>query len=108
MANCHSPAQTTTQGTATDTIVLVGAPNVGKSLLFHRLTGAYVTVSNYPGTTVEIARGKLDLSPGPSLALLDTPGLRSLLPITEEEQITKDILSRNDVAVIVHVVDAKD
>ena len=108
MAHCHSPGQTTTQETATSAIVLVGAPNVGKSLLFHRLTGTYVTVSNYPGTTVEIARGRLDLFPGSTLALLDTPGLRSLLPITEEEQITKDILVRDNVAVIVHVADAKD
>ncbi len=108
MANCHGPGQTTTQETATSTIVLVGAPNVGKSLLFHRLTGTYVTVSNYPGTTVEITQGRLDLFPGSTLALLDTPGLRSLLPITEEEQITKDILVRDNVAVIVHVADAKD
>lgn len=108
MANCHSTVQMATQETETSTIVLVGAPNVGKSLLFHRLTGTYVTVSNYPGTTVEIAQGRLDLSPSSSLALLDTPGLRSLLPITEEEQITKDIVSSGDVAVIVHVADAKD
>lgn len=118
MTGCHE-ATATVEETATNTIVLVGAPNVGKSLLFHRLTGTYVTVSNYPGTTVEIARGKLDLSFGPaskvdgyqgarSYELLDTPGLRSLLPITEEEQITKDILLRDDVAAIVHVVDAKD
>ena len=39
-------------------LVLVGSPNVGKSLLFNRLTGAYVSVSNYPGTTVEVSRGK--------------------------------------------------
>ena len=42
-------------------IAIVGAPNVGKSLLFNRLTGAYVTVSNYPGTTVEVARGRARL-----------------------------------------------
>ena len=28
------------------TLALVGHPNVGKSVLFHRLTGTYVTVSN--------------------------------------------------------------
>ena len=39
------------------TFLLVGHPNVGKSVLFHRLTGAYVNVSNYPGTTVEVSRG---------------------------------------------------
>lgn len=126
MTSCHSTAQTTKQ-TATGTIVLVGAPNVGKSLLFHRLTGTYVTVSNYPGTTVEIARGVLSIStltssPSPlrgrgeqrgkedggEIELIDTPGLRSLLPITDEEQITREILLRDDVALIVHVADAKD
>ena len=41
---------------AANAILLVGHPNVGKSVLFHRLTGAYVNVSNYPGTTVEVTR----------------------------------------------------
>ncbi len=109
MTSCHCVAQKKPEETAAGTIVLVGTPNVGKSLLFHRLTGTYVVVSNYPGTTVEIAQGKVDLSPlGRSYTLLDTPGLRSLLPITEEEQITKDILLRDDISVIVHVADAKD
>lgn len=128
MTSCHSAERTTQSATTGGVIALVGAPNVGKSLLFYRLTGAYATVSNYPGTTVEIAQGKLDLSPGHSpktegefplpfregdkggrsYKLLDTPGLRSLLPLTEEEQITKDILWRDDIIAIVHVADAKD
>ncbi|MCS7197078.1 MAG: ferrous iron transporter B [Candidatus Bipolaricaulota bacterium] len=114
MTTCPEKAQATKEKPATGAIVLVGAPNVGKSLLFHRLTGTYATVSNYPGTTIEVAHGVVDLSllgkglGDRSYELLDTPGLRSLLPITEEEQITKEILLRDDVAVIVHVVDAKD
>ena len=40
----------------TGKVVLVGNPNVGKSVLFNALTGAYVTVSNYPGTSVEVSR----------------------------------------------------
>ena len=39
-------------------IILVGNPNVGKSVVFGQLTGRYVTVSNYPGTTVEVSRGE--------------------------------------------------
>ena len=41
------------------TIAVVGNPNVGKSVVFGYLTGRYVNVSNYPGTTVEITTGKL-------------------------------------------------
>jgi GTPase involved in cell partitioning and DNA repair len=51
---------------------LVGHPNVGKSVLFHRLTGTYVTVSNYPGTTVEVSRATPRFDREASL--LDTPG----------------------------------
>ena len=39
-------------------VILVGNPNVGKSALFGRLTGYYATVSNYPGTTVSVTRGR--------------------------------------------------
>jgi ferrous iron transport protein B len=45
-------------------VLLVGHPNVGKSVLFHRLTGAYVNVSNYPGTTVEVSRASAALRSG--------------------------------------------
>lgn len=90
-----------------DQIILVGAPNVGKSVVFHALTGAYATVSNYPGTTVEIAQGHLTLA-GQSFTVVDTPGLYSLLPLTEEEQVTRDLLLRAAATLIVHVVDAKN
>lgn len=96
-----------TAATDVGKIVLVGAPNVGKSLLFYRLTGAYATVSNYPGTTVEITHGSLRFSEN-SYDIIDTPGMRSLLTLTEEEEITKNILLREKLAVIVHVADAKD
>jgi len=88
-------------------LVLVGAPNVGKSLLFNRLTGAYATVSNYPGTTVEIARGRLRSS-GSSSTVLDTPGLRTLLALSEEEQVAKRILLEERPSLVIHVADAKD
>ena len=57
-------------------VALVGAPNVGKSALFNRLTGRYVTVSNYPGTSIEVTRGSGMLD-GAAVELLDTPGRRS-------------------------------
>lgn len=51
-------------------IVLAGAPNVGKSMVFNRLTGTHVTVSNYPGTTVEIDKGKCKIN-GKEMGLID-------------------------------------
>ena len=88
-------------------IVLVGTPNVGKSALFNRLTGSYVVVSNYPGTTVEVARGTCRTG-GLEIAVEDTPGMYSLLPITEEERVSRDILLSGDGDAVLHVVDAKN
>lgn len=105
MGGCHSAA-TTESIPSVGRVVLVGAPNVGKSLLFNRLTGAYATVSNYPGTTVELTQGRLRVHET-SYTLVDTPGLRSLLPLTEEEQVTKSILLQKERSLIVHVADAK-
>ncbi len=76
-------------------IALVGNPNVGKSALFNRLTGAYVNVSNYPGTTVEISRGRTEIG-GETFEVLDTPGMYSLLPVTEEEKVARNILLRKN------------
>ncbi len=88
-------------------ILLVGNPNVGKSALFNRLTGQYVTVSNYPGTTVEISRGRCSAL-GADVEIIDTPGMYSLLPITDEERVASDMLSGADVRCVVHVLDAKN
>jgi ferrous iron transport protein B len=88
-------------------IVIVGSPNVGKSILFHKLTGIYVTVSNYPGTTVEVSRGKGIIGKG-AFEVIDTPGMYSFLPITEEERVTRSILLKERPDVIIHVVDAKN
>lgn len=86
-------------------IALVGTPNVGKSLIFYHLTGKYATVSNYPGTSVDITRGKVK---GLDASLIDTPGLYSFLTITEEERVAKRILFDERPDVVVHVVDAKN
>lgn len=88
-------------------IVLVGSPNVGKSVLFNSLTGAYVTVSNYPGTTVEVSRGKGRIG-GKEYEIIDTPGMYSLTCITEEEKVTRDLLLKEQPSIILHVADAKN
>ena len=88
-------------------IILVGNPNVGKSVLFNSLTGAYTTVSNYPGTSVEVSRGHCDIA-GERYEVLDTPGMYALLPITEEERVARTILLEEDPQVVVHVLAARN
>jgi ferrous iron transport protein B len=97
----------TVQSEKISKIALVGTPNVGKSVLFNALTGAYVTVSNYPGTTVEVSRGEASLG-NQRFAVVDTPGMYSLVPITEEERVARDLLFSESVDLVIHVVDAKN
>ena len=63
-------------------IVIVGNPNVGKSVLFNNLTGRYMTVANYPGTTVQVARWKAKIGDA-GYEVIDTPGMYSFSSITE-------------------------
>jgi ferrous iron transport protein B len=88
-------------------VLLIGNPNVGKSALFGLLTGRYVTVSNYPGTTVEVTYGNAELNKIRSL-VIDTPGVNSLVPMSEDERVTRDILLTDQHSVIVQVADAKN
>jgi ferrous iron transport protein B len=90
-----------------DKVVLVGNPNVGKSVVFGYLTGRYVTVSNYPGTTVEITRGETPTRSG-AVEVIDTPGVYSLLPMSEDERVTRDILLTEPGARVIQVCDAKN
>ncbi len=88
-------------------VVLVGNPNVGKSALFGALTGAYVTVSNYPGTTVEVSEGSAVVA-GRKLLVRDTPGSASLIPYSEDERVTRDMLLSADGSAVILVGDAKN
>ncbi|RMD91247.1 MAG: ferrous iron transport protein B [Calditrichaeota bacterium] len=88
-------------------VVLVGNPNVGKSVIFSILTGRYVTVSNYPGTTVEISMGRASYD-SKKEEVIDTPGVNSLLPLSEDERVTRDILLRENPRLVVQVADAKN
>lgn len=88
-------------------IAIVGNPNVGKSVIFHRLTGSYVNVSNYPGTTVEVSRGKGRIGEE-EFEVIDTPGMYSLLPVSEDERVARSILLNEKPVMILHIVDAKN
>ncbi|MFQ6058329.1 MAG: ferrous iron transport protein B [Anaerolineae bacterium] len=108
-------------------IVLVGNPNVGKSVIFGLLTGRYVTVSNYPGTTVEVSQGYAAFEGGDTsrgghrwrrrrgaghrhgrTLVIDTPGINNLIPMSEDERVTRDILLHGRPKAVVQVADAKN
>lgn len=88
-------------------LVLVGNPNVGKSLLFRNLTEKYVTVSNYPGTTVEIFEAKATFD-GRERSVIDTPGINDLAASGEESRVTRRLLGAHPDALVVQVADAKN
>jgi len=88
-------------------VLLLGNPNVGKSALFGLLTGKYVTVSNYPGTTVEVTYGNAVLNNNRTL-VIDTPGVNSLVPMSEDEKVTRDMLLSDRANVVVQVADTKN
>jgi len=90
-----------------DQIALIGNPNVGKSVIFGLLTGKYVTVSNYPGTTVEVSHGNIALD-SKKFHVVDTPGVNSLIPMSEDEKVTRDILLKERPSLVVQVSDSKN
>ena len=79
-------------------ILLVGNPNVGKSVLFSRLTGVRTTASNYPGTTISYTKGFLKLGEE-KVEVIDVPGTYSLEPNCEAEEIALQMLETGDVAI---------
>jgi ferrous iron transport protein B len=73
-------------------VAIVGPPNAGKSTLFNRLTGLRQKVANFPGVTVEHRMGRAKLQGDHEVFLVDLPGVYSLQPRAEDEQVTHDVL----------------
>lgn len=84
-------------------ILLIGNPNVGKSVIFSRLTGVQVIASNYPGTTVEFTRGYLRIG-DEKVEIIDVPGTYSLEPTSKAEEVAVRMLDEGDI--VINVVDA--
>jgi len=84
-------------------ILLMGSPNVGKSVIFTRLTGVNVITSNYPGTTVEFTKGTMRYK-GERVEVVDAPGTYSLDPTSRAEEVAVAMVEEADL--IINVVDA--
>lgn len=74
--------------------MLAGNPNSGKSAVFNALTGLYVDVSNYPGTTLDITQSQIEQG-----LLIDTPGVYGISSFNDEERIARDIILGADVVI---------
>jgi ferrous iron transport protein B len=103
----YNPIETKQTDDSKEKVILIGNPNVGKSVIFNYLTGKYVTVSNYPGTTVEVSTGTMTTR-GKKIQVLDTPGVNSLIPMSEDERVTRDILLIESKNHLIQVIDTKN
>ncbi|MDF2840075.1 MAG: feoB [Clostridia bacterium] len=99
MGHCHDNNINIKVKDGEKKLVLVGNPNVGKSVFFNKLTGLYVDVSNFPGTTVDISYGRYK-----DYVVMDTPGVYGVSSFNEEETVARDVILFGDV--ILNVVDA--
>lgn len=99
MSNCHNCSVKIDLPEGAKRIVLVGNPNSGKSVFFNHLTGMYVDVSNYPGTTLEISHGLYQKD-----GIIDTPGVYGISSFNDEELVARDVILSADI--IINVVNA--
>ncbi len=87
-------------------ILLMGAPNVGKSVFFSAFTNIHVVSSNYTGTTVSYMKGTLPLN-GINYNLIDVPGTYSLTATSEAEEVAVKFMASNPKAIL-FVLNAAD
>jgi ferrous iron transport protein B len=97
--SCNKKSYKPEMGEDLKKIVLVGNPNVGKSVIFNALSGFYVEVSNFPGTTVDVSRAYTEFG-----EIIDTPGAYALGNYTDDEVVTQNIVQSADV--IINIIGA--
>jgi len=98
---CENPKVTDSKG---KTVVLVGNPNVGKTLIFNHLTGTSQRVANFPGVTVTSVIGEMH-SEVENFHIIDLPGSYGLASTKKEEQVTSKYLLENHIDLIINIVD---
>jgi len=108
IASCHTGAPQNIKGADNEkqlTIALAGNANVGKSVIFNQLTGSHQTIGNWPGKTVESAKGSLQFE-GQNITIVDLPGIYSLSTFSLEEIVTRDYIALEKPDVIINVIGA--
>lgn len=102
--SCHNDSSNRLEDISTKKVLLVGNPNVGKSVIFSKLTGMHVESANYVGTTVEYKTGQSKIGFS-EVTIIDAPGIYSLDVYSEAEKVTVELLN-SSIDVIVCVLDA--
>ena len=87
------------------TIALLGNPNVGKSTVFNELTGMNQHTGNWPGKTVELAKGHYTHRYRQN-QMIDLPGTYSLLAHSSEEEVTRNYVCFEPCDVCLVICDA--
>lgn len=103
---CHSTEQEELHIEKNDLqILLMGNPNVGKSVVFSKLTGMEVMSANYTGTTVTYTKGKIRHRDKKGI-LIDVPGTYSLEATSPAEEVAVDFLKNSSADAVICVLDA--
>lgn len=103
--SCHSEKKSNAAFDNELKVLLMGNPNVGKSVIFSKLTGMNVIASNYTGTTVSFTKGEININ-GRKATLIDVPGVYSLKSTSKAEEVAVSILENENADAIVCVIDA--
>jgi len=106
MSSCHG-AMAQVKEKADITVALAGNPNVGKSVLFNRLTGLSVVTANYPGKTVTLNFGTTRHG-DKAIGVIDLPGTYALGAVSEDQLVARRTLLESRPDVVVAVVDASN
>lgn len=103
--SCHSEKKSHAAFDNELKVLLMGNPNVGKSVIFSKLTGMNVIASNYTGTTVSFTKGEININ-GRKATLIDVPGVYSLKSTSKAEEVAVSILENENADAIICVIDA--
>ena len=86
-------------------VAFVGNPNVGKTALINKISNTSLKVGNWPGVTIE--KKEIFFKVGnEDIKLIDLPGIYNLSTETAEERVARDFLLKENVDVIINVVDS--